>query len=543
MKILVVQLLRLGDIVLSSPVIQGLRDQHPDAEIDLLINKQFENVVGLLPKVNHCFTFDRELIQSALGEKDRFIFEGFDRVNQLLEKLKNRKYDRIINLTHNRLSAYLVGGIECGERVGLWVDDQNCTLIESAWFKHLDTDNIVDKNQCFHFVDIYKFAAQINRPRLGIRLHESLCGKRFADKHYSDFHSKHHVVVQALTSDPKKNWGIEKFKTVISEIHMVLPEAHFTILSAPFESAALIGAFEGACYCKVVVCDLEVAYSLVVGADLVITGDTSIKHIASATDTPILELSLGSSDFRRTGAYSEKAIIIQSEESCAPCAHRSPCHRDDHFCSKTISPELVSLVALNLLRNEGVQLKNIADEFADQAKIYRVDITTTGTWMPIDVLTSLKSTQVAGLFTKFAAKLFIQHSSREKNVFEAFGSESRAFAELLESTFGRSIMIKNLLSQLERQFSLVESQLKSIENRFYQTRLTDHDSERSKIFLLELKTLNAGSMVDRLIHDTVPTFVRLRNIQLLLNDMKLKSEIELKLVRSLQICMEASVVS
>ncbi len=540
MKILIVQLLRLGDIVLSSPVIQGLRDQYPNAEIDLLIHKQFENVVGLMPKVNQCFTFDRELVQSSLGEKDRFVFEGFDRVNRLIQRLRNRHYDQIINLTHNRLSAYIVGGVACRERIGLWINDKNQALIESAWFRHLNQDDLGNESERFHFTDIYKFSAQLERPRLGIRLYETDCGRERAEHYLSSFYSKYHIVVQALTSDPKKNWGVDKFKACIEEIHASLPDSHFTILGAPSEAAVLAAAFKNKPHCSVVICDLDYAYSIILKSDLVLTGDTSIKHIASATATPIIELSIGSSDFRRTGSYSEKALILQSQENCAPCSHGSLCHREEHFCAKKILPELVSLVAVDLLRNQSAQIKNIAEEFSDQVRIYRVDITTTGTWMAIDVSAPFSELQVAGYFNKFVAKLFIQHSSREKDVFEIFGSESQRLANLLKNAFGREPEFKKILVHLENKISSVETKITSLESNFYQYHFANIDSRRTKELVEALISLGGkAEIADQLINDGSTVFVRLRKVQLALKNMRLKSEIELKLVRSLQTNMEA----
>ena len=545
MKILVVQLLRLGDVILSSPVLQGLRDQYPDAEIDLLINKQFENILGLLPKVDNYFTFDRELIQTSLGEKERFVFEGYDRVDSLIQELQARGYDQILNLTHNRLSAYIVGGIECRERVGLWINDNNKAFIETAWFQHLNRDNLAEASERFHYVDIYKSSAQINRPRLGISIYETADSIRNAEAYLRPFRSNRNIVIQALTSDAKKNWGVDRFRACVQDIYRSLPDCHFTILGAPSEETTLVSGFADLSYCKVLICDLAMAYSVIARSDLLITGDTSIKHLAAATKTPVIELSLGSSDFRRTGCYSEKAIIIQTQEACAPCSHFTGCHRTEHFCSRLISSELVSLVATDLIRNQSSQLKRIAEEFSDQAKIYRVDIQTTGTWTAVEVSSPFSEQQVSEIFHKFATKLYVQHCSQEQSVFEIFGSESDRLMTLLKNTFGKQEW-KKLLSDLEKKFCLIEDRVSLLETRYYEFRKTSKDAHLANELLRDIQSLRetprstaAKFQMTYSVNDQMPAFVRLRKVQLLLQEVKLKSDIELKLIRSLQNSMEA----
>ncbi len=548
MKILVVQLLRLGDVILSSPVIQGLRDQYPNAQIDILINKQFEGVAKLLPKIDHCYTFDRQEIQSSLGEKEKFVFEGFNRVEALLRELRVHDYDQIINLTHNRLSAYLVGALECRERVGLWIDNQNKALIESAWFHHLNKDDLVEASERFHFVDIYKAAAQIDRPRLGISIKENRDSQKRAESFLRSLGIGPNIVVQPLTSDIKKNWSIQSFRNCIESIQKSIPDAHFTILGAPSEERTLLTGFVDLKHCQVLICDLDVAYSVIARSDLLITGDTSIKHLAAGTKTPIVELSLGSSDFRKTGCYSENAIIVQSQESCAPCSHLTDCHRTEHFCSQLISPELISLIAADRLRTASSQLKKIATEFANEAKIYKVDIQTTGTWIATDVLTPFASEEVESLFQKFVAKLYNQHLSQDQDIFEIFGSESGRFTSLLKHIFGNrsGAEWKILLAVLERKFCSKEEQVFSLENRFYEFQQTDKNpliaNELMKSFLAFKEGPRVRTQKFQMNHamsEQTPIFVRLRKLQLVLQEVKLKSDIEIKLIRSLQNIMEA----
>lgn len=548
MKILVVQLLRLGDIVLSTPVLKGLRELFPKAKIDFLINKQFENIIPLLPAVNKVHFFERELVQTALGENDRFVFEAFDRVEHLLGQLRVEGYDRVINLTHNKLSAYIVGSLSTSEKIGLWMDDFNQPVIHSKWFQHLNNDDQGDESECFHLVDIYKAASGIKRSRIGLALVENEKAKQSAALR---FDQRKIIVVQALTSDLKKNWGVQKYRATIAMMAESMPQYQFVILGAPSEEKILRENFGDFQTAEILICDLDVAYSVIARAELVITGDTSIKHLAAAARVRCVEISIGSSDLKKTGIYSELGIILQSKEECAPCAHSSPCHQSDHFCARKISPELVSLVSTDALRNNSMHLKQIAEEFIDQVEIFRPDIVTTGYWSAIPVGIAFSEAKVASFYHRFAAKLMIEHRSGEKNVFKVFGSESERLAILLKNTFkdAEPKDWKQLLGDLESKSRSLDARLASLETHFYQYRLADKDSAKSRELLQTLLSLRERArlspalllqkdQLDRIIDNETPVFVRLRKVQQVIHEMKLKSEIELKLIRSLQTQLE-----
>src|SRR4051812_44844975 len=100
MKILVVSLLRLGDILLATSVLRSLKRENPKAEIHILINGQFQAVTNLIPHVTKVFSFDRDGIQQIIGTADRSLLEAYFRVEDLVEQLQTEQYDKVINLTH-----------------------------------------------------------------------------------------------------------------------------------------------------------------------------------------------------------------------------------------------------------------------------------------------------------------------------------------------------------------------------------------------------------------------------------------------------------
>ena len=65
-EILVINLTRMGDIVQTSPLLQGLRQQHPDAHIALLVIDAFRGVAQQIPAVDEVLVYEQDESVSRL---------------------------------------------------------------------------------------------------------------------------------------------------------------------------------------------------------------------------------------------------------------------------------------------------------------------------------------------------------------------------------------------------------------------------------------------------------------------------------------------
>jgi hypothetical protein len=86
--------------------------------------------------------------------------------------------------------------------------------------------------------------------------------------------------------------------------------------------------------------------------DLLITGDTSIQHIAAGLGCPVLSLFLGSADSVKTGPWIQGATSLAGSASCAPCKHSNPCSEYSHLCGDSLGVTKVFAQASSLLRKE-----------------------------------------------------------------------------------------------------------------------------------------------------------------------------------------------
>ena len=88
MKILVIRFSSIGDIVLTTPVVRVLKTQLDEVEVHYATKQQYKSIVESNPYIDKVFTLDTDL-------------------NELINQLKQEKYDYIIDL-HNNLRTRIV---------------------------------------------------------------------------------------------------------------------------------------------------------------------------------------------------------------------------------------------------------------------------------------------------------------------------------------------------------------------------------------------------------------------------------------------------
>ena len=79
-NILILSLTRMGDLIQTTPLIQGLKDKHPNARITLMVSSDFEDAVSLIPDVDDSIVFNLRVKYLAISCAISLliIFSGFN---------------------------------------------------------------------------------------------------------------------------------------------------------------------------------------------------------------------------------------------------------------------------------------------------------------------------------------------------------------------------------------------------------------------------------------------------------------------------------
>lgn len=423
MKVLVVNLLRLGDFLMLTPTLKGLKKTHQKDSIELhvLVHPEVLLLRDLFPEVDQWHTLDRRKLQTTLGTSDSPFFLAHDVLEECLAELDRQNYDSVMNLTHTQFSAWICGAIRAKDRVGWHYDLGGRAGIHSSWLQYLNNQVAAGAKDFFHLSDIFFYSAGLTGAP-DWELKDTPAGLAEARSYITD---RPLIALQTLTSDTKKNWSPISWIEMMKQIRARHEDTGFVLLGSPHERERLEDLSARArakdLEVSVAICGLEGALAIIRQSQLLITGDTSIKHLACGTDTPVIEVSLGSSDWRATGAYKQDSLILQANIECTPCPHSKACHQPTHVCAERVTPEVVARAALLLMDKRFDEIASLAEASQREVRIMRTHISPMGFWMAAPLGSSYERHLLETAVDRSTWKFVLQREYT--NPLAQFGSE------------------------------------------------------------------------------------------------------------------------
>ncbi len=323
LKILIIRLSSIGDIVLTSPVVRCLRKTYPDAQLHFVTKSKFKNMVNENPYINKFYFLKKELSDTII-------------------ELKNEKYDYVIDLHHN-LRSWLIK-----KQIGGKSFSYNKLNFEKwlmVFFKK-------DKLPRMHIVDRYfEMIAPLNvhNDYEGLDFFINLVDEIDIAKLPPAFSNGYIAFVIGGTFFTKRlpNDKVIHLCEKINKPIILLGG------NTEVENAARIMRKLGInkIYNGVNKYGISQSASILKNADLVITNDTGMMHIAAAFKKPIISL-WGNTipEFGMTPYYGSKELeqknstIIQVENlSCRPCSKLGydRCPRGHFKCMNEINEDKI----------------------------------------------------------------------------------------------------------------------------------------------------------------------------------------------------------
>jgi predicted lipopolysaccharide heptosyltransferase III len=269
LRILLIQLRRLGDLILTTPAIAALRHRYPDAHVTLAITRECE---PLLPAIS--------------GIDDAFIVKRGVRGAELSRK---RHYDCVIDFTGNDRSAWLT--FRSGARQRILSDQLKRKFPLRARFYNefapcaMKEMHTIDYNLAF--LRPLGIAQPPPEPVLDLpgNAHEqasSIVSNEIDNQAFAIFHSG--------STRPEKFWEPDRWAKAIAFVkHELKRQPVLTSGNSPAEQAHVVKVRS---HLSVPVIDLTgrlellTLAALISRARLLVTVDSAPTHLASATKTP-----------------------------------------------------------------------------------------------------------------------------------------------------------------------------------------------------------------------------------------------------------------
>jgi len=284
-SILFLTLSNLGDIILTTPVLEMLHDEFPEASIDVITGGAGLEIFTQHPAV-------REV--SAYRKKRKIL----ERLSEVIA-LRKKKYDLVVDLK-NTLIPYLVGA-KYHTKLSL-LKERNVRHKKDEHLLKLTAMGIEPSSHASFFIpcgdDEKRFIREVT---------DSSSGKRI-------------VVINPGAKSHLKRWGAKKYAELSDRLISELGCRVF--VTGNQDDREVVGEFKS--FSREVSTDLSSKTSvgslaeLMKRSSLVITNDSAPLHVASATNTPTLAI-FGPSDDRKYGPLAEKSVTVKPKMECRPC--------------------------------------------------------------------------------------------------------------------------------------------------------------------------------------------------------------------------------
>ena len=307
MKILVLQLARLGDIFQTWPVLAALKRQYPSVELHLLARSKFAAAARGMSSIDRLWTLDTHAILEPLVDEKPAIETSLAILEELAGRLREEKFDRVINLSFSPFSSYLTHEV-AGENP----ETKGYTRFSDGYLNIPDDGSAyfygqvgIGKPNRLHVTDLFAYVA-------GVELLEadwcSAPQRRDQCAHDDEF-----VLIHVGASDRGKTLSASKWQQIAKGL-----------LKSWSGTVVLIGSREERAIAAEIVAlsvlrrpvnlvgetSLDELVAMVGEARLLIGGDSGPVQIASLVNTPVLNISLPIVSFWETGPRSKGSRIL-----------------------------------------------------------------------------------------------------------------------------------------------------------------------------------------------------------------------------------------
>ena len=297
---LIIQTAFIGDVILASPLIEGLHHLFPEAKIDFLLRKGNQGLLEGHPYINEVLIWDKK------QHKQR-------NLRQLVRTIRSKKYDAVINLQRFLSSGIYTAFSKAKMRIGF---DKNPL---SSFFTHA-YPHIIEEGT--HEVQRNLSLLQHWDPQLDFKPRLYPSTKHFEE--VSSYQSKPYVCMAPTSVWFTKQFPASQWVTLIQRIPKNLP---IYLLGGPGDTAACETIIQALPSHRPEIKNLAGKLSflsscaLMKDASMNYVNDSAPMHMASAMNAPTTAIFCSTIPDFGFGPLSDKSFVVEQKGilECRPC--------------------------------------------------------------------------------------------------------------------------------------------------------------------------------------------------------------------------------
>lgn len=320
MRILLYQTAFLGDLILTTPLIESIKKIYPKSYLAVISKPFGRDVLKDNPFVDELIIFDKKK----------------DSTFNLIKKIKG-KFDIAISPHRSHRASYILFLSRIKKRIGF----------DKAGFSFLYTDLVIHRFDGTHEIDRnlklleklpdYDKSKIVKEPKLFLNKEDNLF-ERF------DLENKKYIVVAPGSKWATKRWIPEGFAAVIDYIFKI---GYKPVLIGGMEDIDIADKIIEIATTKplnlVGKTSLRETFSIIKHSLLLVSNDSAPVHMAVSFNVPVIDIY--GPTVKDFGFYPYKnGVVVEVERlKCRPCGlhGHNQCPIKTHECMKKIKPETV----------------------------------------------------------------------------------------------------------------------------------------------------------------------------------------------------------
>jgi lipopolysaccharide heptosyltransferase I len=325
-RICIIKPSSLGDIAHSLPILPALRRLFPVAQTTWVVNRSFKNLLEAHPDLDRVLSYERG--------KSGITLEGFVQTSRLLARLREERFDLVLDLQGLLRSGLMAAATRAEVRVGPADAREGASLFY--------THTVEAPRTQLHAVErVLKWAEALGleTPEASFRLPVRAEDRRWA-RHLLGEAPRPHLILNLGARWLTKRWPPEHFADIARRAVARFGAGLVTVGSA--DDRPLIDRFRESLG-PLPVLDLSGRTSLMQlaalarEAGLFLSNDTGPLHLAAAAGANVVGI-YTCTDPRLTGPFGPRAATVRSCVWCAPSFLKT-CGRME--CLSELSPDRV----------------------------------------------------------------------------------------------------------------------------------------------------------------------------------------------------------
>lgn len=353
---------RMGDMIQTTPLIKGLKKKHPNSKITILVTSDFANVVPLIPDVDDSIVIDFKQFGITENWKDQSWVKIYRYLEGCLERIKSSGYDLLVNLSHSKFSALMVGFLGVKNVVGFHCNGFGDRQTGHPWMQYFGIEVFNRTYNEFNLVEIFSGSGGVDvkgrkievvRPQSQSSVSKLIHGNDLL------------IGFQAGSSIEGRRWSTQSFAK-LADMLIEKTNAKIIMLGVKSESKVAEEVINNTKN-KNRISNLTGKTNLSQLAEVLekckylVTNDTGTMHLAAALGTKILGLFFAHAHPYETAPFSPGHLIFQAGISCAPCSYGVHC--SNIVCVEKVQPEhLLSAIENHILTQSWILPETINED-------------------------------------------------------------------------------------------------------------------------------------------------------------------------------------